>query len=127
MEAKASPPKMAKAKARPATKGGPRAQQFMDTMKAHWKQNAGAIGLAERVKKRQGKPPGQDGPPPINARDVFSKMPEVVRKVPEFSRKFKEEILQVPMSGVTARENYAKLIAEHERAQGECPKRVEPS
>ena len=51
---KSSPekPKLAKAKARPNTMGGPRAQQFMDTMKAHWKQNAGAIGLAERVKKR---------------------------------------------------------------------------
>ena len=42
-------------------------------------------------------------------------MPEVVRKVPEFQRKFKEEILQVPMTGVTARENYAKLIAEREK------------
>ena len=89
-------PKMAKAKARPATqrgpKGeGPRAQQFTDTMEAHAKQNAGAVGLAERVKKRQGKAPGKD-PPPIDARDVFSKMPEVVRKVPEL-RKFKENIL----------------------------------
>ena len=104
-----SPPK---AKAR-ATKGGPRAPQFMEKMKAHFKQNAGAIGLAERVKKRQGKAPGQD-PPPIDARDVFAKMPEVVRKVPDFQRKFREEIFQVPMTGVTARENYAKLIAERE-------------
>ena len=108
-------PKLAKAKARPATKGAPPAPQFTDKMKAHFKQNAGAIGLAERVKKRQGKAPGKEPPPPINARDVFSKMPEVVRKVPEFQRKFREEILQVPISGVTARENYAKLIAEREK------------
>ena len=80
---------------------GPRAQHFTDTMNAHMKQNAGAIGLAERVKKRQGKPPGKE-PPPIDARDVISKMPEVVRKLPEFQRKFKEDILQVPMTGVTA-------------------------
>ena len=84
-------PKVAKAKARPATKGGPRAPQFTEKMQAHFKQNAGAIGLAERVKKRQGKAPGIP-PPPIDARDVFAKMPEVVRKVPEFQRKFKEEI-----------------------------------
>ena len=42
-------------------------------------------------------------------------MPESVRKAPEFSRKFREEILQVPMNGITAKENYAKLIAERER------------
>ena len=83
-------------------------------MQAHFKQNAGAIGLAERVKKRQGKAPGKD-PPPIDARDVFSKMPESVRKALEFSRKFREEILQVPMTGISARENYAKLIAEREK------------
>ena len=47
-------PKAAKAKARPSTKGGPRAPQFTEKMQAHFKQNAGAIGLAERVKKRQG-------------------------------------------------------------------------
>ena len=52
---------------------------------------------------------------PVDARDVFSKMPESVRKAPELSRKFREEILQVPMTGITSRENYAKLIAERER------------
>ena len=88
----------------------------MDTLKKHWRENAGAIGLAERVKKRQGKPPGASkDAPPTNTSNVFSKMPESVRKVPEFSRKFREEILQVPMNGVTARENYAKLIAEREK------------
>ena len=46
-------PKMAKAKARPMK--GPRAQQFTDTMNAHMKQNAGAIGLAERVKEKNAK------------------------------------------------------------------------
>ena len=103
-----------KPKQKAPKKGESKAQQFTDTLKAHFKQNAGAIGLAERVKKRQGKMPAapQD---PINARDVFSKMPESVRKAPEFSRKFREEILQVPMSGITAKENYAKLIAERER------------
>ena len=114
--AELSPPKMAKAKARPPNKGGPRAQQFMDTLKKHWRENAGAIGLAERVRKRQGKPPGSSkDAPPTDTSNVFSKMPESVRKVPEFSRKFREEILQVPMNGVTARENYAKLIAEREK------------
>ena len=96
-------------------KGQPKAQQFADTLKAHFKQNAGAIGLAERVRKRQGKVPAPPSQEPINARDVFSKMPESVRKAPEFSRKFREEILQVPMTGITAKENYAKLIAERER------------
>ena len=105
-------PKMAKAKARP-TKGGPRAQQFTEKMQAHFKQNAGAINLAERVRKRQGKMPAAPQEP-IDARDVFSKMPEGVRKALKTSRKFREEILQVPMTGVTARENYAKLIAERE-------------
>ena len=38
-----------------------------------------------------------------------------MRKVPEFQRKFREKILQVPVSGITARENYAKLIAEREK------------
>ena len=52
---------------------------------------------------------------PVDARDVFSKMPESVRKAPELSRKFREEILQVPMTGITSRENYAKLIAEREK------------
>ena len=104
----------AKPKARPPKKVEPKAQQFTDTLKKHFKQNAGAIGLAERVKKRQGKMPAAPKEP-INARDVFSKMPESVRKAPEFSRKFREEILQVPMTGVTARENYAKLIAEREK------------
>ena len=52
---------------------------------------------------------------PVDARDVYSKMPESVRKAPEFPRKFREEILQVPMTGITARENYTKLIAERER------------
>ena len=110
----ATSPKMAKAKARPATKGGPRAPQFMEKIKTHWKQNAGAIGLAERVKKRQGKMPAE-GAPPVDARDVYSKMPESVRKAPEFSRKFREEVLQVPMTGISAKENYAKLIAEREK------------
>ena len=104
-----------KPKARPPKKGQPRAQQFADTLKAHFKQNAGAIGLADRVRKRQGKVPAPPSQEPINARDVFSKMPESVRKAPEFSRKFREEILQVPMTGITAKENYAKLIAERER------------
>ena len=85
-------PKMAKAKARPQKKGGPRAQQFMDVMKKHFRENAGAINLAERVKKRQGKIPAAPKDP-VDARDVFSKMPESVRKAPEFSRKFREEIL----------------------------------
>ena len=96
-------------------KGQPKAQQFTDTLKAHFKQNAGAIGLAERVRKRQGKVPAPPSQKPINARDVFSKMPESVRKAPEFSRKFREEILQVLMTGITAKENYAKLIAEREK------------
>ena len=112
MDAPVASPK--KPKARPPKKGQPKAQQFTDTLKAHFKQNAGAIGLAERVRKRQGKMPAPSQEP-INARDVFSKMPESVRKAPEFSRKFREEILQVPMSGITAKENYAKLIAERER------------
>ena len=103
-----------KPKARPQKKGEPKAQQFTNTLKAHFKQNAGAIGLAERVRKRQGKMPAAPKEP-INARDVFSKMPESVRKAPEFSRKFREEILQVPMTGITAKENYAKLIAEREK------------
>ena len=51
-----SPPKMAKAKAR-VKKGEPKAQQFTDTLKKHFKQNAGAINLAERVRKRQGTAP----------------------------------------------------------------------
>ena len=58
----------------------------MEKMKAHFKQNAGAIGLAERVKKRQGKDTAKKAPMPVHARDVFSKMPEVVRKKPEFQR-----------------------------------------
>ena len=53
--------------------------------------------------------------PPVDARDVYSKMPESVRKAPEFSRKFREEVLQVPMTGISAKENYAKLIAEREK------------
>ena len=47
--------------------------------------------------------------------NAFKKMPETVRKVPEFQRKFKEKILDVPMTGATSRENYAKLIAEREK------------
>ena len=71
-------------------------------------------GLAEAVRKRQGKP-NIKGTIPMSMNDVFRKMPETVRKVPEFQRKFKEEILNVPMTGLTSRENYAKLIAERER------------
>ena len=108
-----APPKLAKAKAR-VKKGEPKDQQFTDVLKKHFKQNAGAINLAERVKKRQGKAPAASKDP-VDARDVFSKMPESVRKAPELSRKFREEILQVPMTGITSRENYAKLIAERER------------
>ena len=104
-----SPLKMAKAKAR-VKKGEPKTRQFTDTLKKHFKQNAGAINLAERVRKRQGKAPAA-AKDPVDARDVFSKMPESVRKAPELSRKFREEILQVPMTGITSRENYAKLIA----------------
>ena len=71
-------------------------------------------GLAEAVRKRQGKP-NIKGTMPLSMNDAFRKMPETVRKVPEFQRKFKEEILNVPMTGLTSRENYAKLIAERER------------
>ena len=106
-------PKLAKAKAL-VKKGEPKDQQFTDVLKKHFKENAGAINLAERVKKRQGKAPAVPKDP-VDARDVFSKMPESVRKAPELSRKFREEILQVPMTGITSRENYAKLIAERER------------
>ena len=106
-------PKLAKAKAL-VKKGEPKDQQFTDVLKKHFKENAGAINLAERVKKRQGKAPAASKDP-VDARDVFSKMPESVRKAPELSRKFREEILQVPMTGITSRENYAKLIAERER------------
>ena len=112
--------KMAKAKAR-VKKGESRDQQFTDTLKKHFKQNAGAINLTERVKKRQGKAPTAPKDP-VDARDVFSKMPESVRKAPELSRKFKEEMLQVPMTGITARENYAKLIAEREKLQTNATK-----
>ena len=42
-------------------------------------------------------------------------MPDTARKVPEFQRKFKDAILGVPMTGLTYRDNYAKLIAERER------------
>ena len=71
-------------------------------------------GLAEAVRKRQGKP-NIKGTMPLSMNDAFRKMPEIVRKVPEFQRKFKEEILNVPMTGLTSRENYAKLIAEREK------------
>ena len=52
--AKAASPKLAKAKAR-VKKGEPKDQQFTDVLKKHFKQNAGAINLAERVKKAPGK------------------------------------------------------------------------
>ena len=81
----AEPPKMAKAKAR-VKKGGPPAQQFTDTLKKHFRENAGAINLAERVKKRQGKMPAAPKDP-VDARDVFSKMPESVRKALHFPAK----------------------------------------
>ena len=77
---------MAKAKAR-VKKGEPKAQQFTATLKKHFKQNAGAINLAERVKKRQGKAPAAPKDP-VDARDVFSKMPESVRKAPKLFAKF---------------------------------------
>ena len=70
--------------------------------------------LAEAVRKRQGKP-NIKGTMPLSMNDAFRKMPETVRKVPEFQRKFKEAILDVPMTGLTSRENYAKLIAEREK------------
>ena len=71
-------------------------------------------GLAEAVRKRQGRP-NIKGTMPMSMDDAFRKLPDTVRKVPEFQRKFKEEILNVPMTGLTSRENYAKLIAERER------------
>ena len=46
VDAPVASPKMAKPKARPQKKGGPRAQQFMDVMKKHFRENAGAINLA---------------------------------------------------------------------------------
>ena len=49
-------------------------------------------------------------------------MPDSVKKTPEFQQKFKEQILQVPMTGITSRENYAKLIAEREKLFGEARK-----
>ena len=78
----------------------------------HAKENK-TQGLAEAVRKRQGKP-NIKGTMPVSMNDAFRKMPDTVRKVPEFQRKFKEEILNVPMTGLTSRENYAKLIAERE-------------
>ena len=77
-------------------------------------ENNMANGLAEAVRKRQGKP-NIKSTTPVSMDDAFRKMPETVRKVPEFQRKFKEEILNVPMTGATSRENYAKLIAEREK------------
>ena len=71
-------------------------------------------GLAEDVRKRQGKP-NIKATMPMSMNDAFRKMPDTVRKVPEFQRKFKEEILNVPMTGLTSRENYAKIIAEREK------------
>ena len=100
-----------KAKAAPkkdAKKAPPNA-----TMEDHAKKNM-TKGLAEAVRKRQGKP-NIKSTMPVSMDDAFRKMPETVRKVPEFQRKFKEQILDVPMTGVTSRENYAKLIAERQR------------
>ena len=82
-------------------------------MADHAKKNK-TKGLAEAVRKRQGKP-NIKGTMPLSMNDAFRKMPETVRKVPEFQRKFKEAILDVPMTGLTSRENYAKLMAERER------------
>ena len=82
-------------------------------MADHAKKNK-TKGLAEAVRKRQGKP-NIKSTMPLSMDDAFRKMPDIVRKVPEFQRKFKEEILNVPMTGATSRENYAKLIAEREK------------
>jgi len=98
----------AKAKAAPKAKAPPNA-----VMEDHAKKNK-TKGLAEAVRKRQGKP-NIKSTTPLSMDDAFKKMPETVRKVPEFQRKFKEEILNVPMTGATSRENYAKLIAEREK------------
>ena len=86
----------------------------IDAVTADHAQKNKTQGLAEAVRKRQGKP-NIKGTMPVSMNDAFRKLPETVRKVPEFQRKFKEEILNVPMSGLTSRENYAKLIAERER------------
>ena len=104
-KAKAAPKAAPKAK---APKAPPNA-----VMEDHAKKNM-TKGLAEAVRKRQGKP-NIKSTMPVSMDDAFRKMPETVRKVPEFQRKFKEEILNVPMTGVTSRENYAKLIAERQK------------
>ena len=83
-------------------------------MEDHAKNNM-TKGLAEAVRKRQGKH-NIKSTMPVSMDDAFKKMPETVRKVPEFQRKFKEQILDVPMTGATSRENYAKLIAERENS-----------
>ena len=62
-------PKLAKAKAL-VKKGEPKDQQFTDVLKKHFKENAGAINLAERVKKRQGKAPAASKDP-VDARRLL--------------------------------------------------------
>ena len=94
-------------------KATPKAKASNAVMEDHAKNNK-TKGLAEAVRKRQGKP-NIKSTMPVSMDDAFKKMPETVRKVPEFQRKFKEQILDVPMTGMTSRENYAKLIAERER------------
>ena len=58
-------------------------------MKDHAKKNQ-TKGLAEAVRKRQGKP-NINSTMPVSMDDAFKKMPETVRIVPEFQRKFKEQ------------------------------------
>ena len=88
-------------------------------MEDHAKKNM-VKGLAATVKKRQGNP-NIKSTLPVSMDTAISKV-DSVRKTPEFQQKFKEQILQVPMTGITSRENYAKIIAEREKMFGEARK-----
>ena len=116
MEYEAESKKRLRGKQAPRAKAVPKKKAEVPpnaVMEDHAKKNM-TKGLAEAVRKRQGKP-NIKSTTPLSMEDADKKLPETVRKVPEFQRKFKEQILQVPMTGLTSRENYAKLIAEREK------------
>ena len=86
---------------------------YIEGMLQKHEREAKVGGLVKRIQKQQKAVPKAKakGPEIDNA---FTKM-MVVEKTPELMRRFRDHLLQVKTDGLTARENYAKLIAERNK------------
>ena len=82
---------------------------YIEGMLQKHEREAKVGGIAKRIQKQQKPLPKAKGRAP-EVDNAFSKM-MVVEKTPELMQRFKDHLLQVKTDGLTARENYSKIVA----------------